>query len=105
MERSKSLEVGFRQSLSVISTLSSPDSYKHEHATQQLATIDNVKQAASDLITSVSPSSKSLFLAAQLYYDLCERLIAKGLMIEGGGNVLGKESASIGITMPLDRQG
>nr|GEU88271.1 separase isoform X1 [Tanacetum cinerariifolium] len=82
MERSKSLGVGFRQSLSVISTLSSPDSYSHEHAPQPLASVDDVKQAASDLISNVPLSSKSLFLAAHLYYDLCERVIAKGSMIE-----------------------
>ncbi|GJX34689.1 separase isoform X1 [Tanacetum coccineum] len=82
MERSKSLGVGFRQSLSVISTLSSPDSYNHEHATHPLSSVDDVKQAASDLISNVPLSSKSLFLAAHLYYDLCERVIAKGSMIE-----------------------
>ncbi|PWA66399.1 separase [Artemisia annua] len=82
MERSESLEVGFRQSLSVISTLSSPDFYNHEHATQPLATVADIKQAASDLISNVPLSSKSLFLAAHLYYDLCERVIAKGSMIE-----------------------
>ncbi|GJS63270.1 separase [Tanacetum coccineum] len=77
MERSKSLGIGFMQNLSVISTLSSPNSCKHEHATQP-----DVKQAASDLISKVPASSKSLFLAAHLYYDLCERVIAKGSMIE-----------------------
>lgn len=53
MVRSKSLEVGFSQSLSVISTLSTPYSYDSDHATQTHATIDEVKKAASDLLNSV----------------------------------------------------
>ncbi|KAL4573492.1 hypothetical protein LXL04_020300 [Taraxacum kok-saghyz] len=77
LERSKSLEVGFRQSLSVISTLSSPDSDRHNHIT-----IHEAKQVAYDLISKVPLSSNSLFLAAHLYYDLGETLIAKGSMIE-----------------------
>ncbi|KAI3778004.1 hypothetical protein L2E82_06951 [Cichorium intybus] len=77
MERSKSLEVGFRQSLSVFSTLSSPDSNKHNHIT-----IREVKKAASDLMNNVPLSNNSLFLAAQLYYDLGETMIAKGSMIQ-----------------------
>ncbi|KAI3715733.1 hypothetical protein L6452_22720 [Arctium lappa] len=82
MKRSKSLEVGFRQSLIVISTLSSSHSYVHDHATKPHITIDEVKQSASDLITSVPLSNPSLFLAAQLYYDLGESMIARGLMVE-----------------------
>ncbi|XP_071716106.1 separase [Rutidosis leptorrhynchoides] len=78
MERSKALDVGFSQCFSVISTLSTPDSCNSELAT----TIDEVKKAASDLINTVPLSSKSLFLAAYLYYDLSEGLIARGLMIE-----------------------
>ncbi|KAL4588484.1 hypothetical protein LXL04_001375 [Taraxacum kok-saghyz] len=80
--KSKSLEVGFLQSFSLISTLSSQDSCKHNHATTN-TTIDEVKQAASDLMTSDPMSNNSLFLAAYLYYDLGERMIAQGLMIEG----------------------
>ncbi|KAI3788961.1 hypothetical protein L2E82_01744 [Cichorium intybus] len=81
MKGSKSLEVGFQQSFSLISTLSSPDSCKHNHATESL-TVDQVKQAASDLTNSAPVSSNSFFLAAHLYYDLSERMIAQGLMIE-----------------------
>ncbi|XP_024980177.1 separase [Cynara cardunculus var. scolymus] len=82
MKRSKSLEVGFRQSLIVISTLSSSHSYIHDHATKADITIDEVKQSASDLIKSVPLSNTSLFLASQLYYDLGESMIARGLMVE-----------------------
>lgn len=53
MKGSKSLEVGFQQSLSLISTLSSPDSCKRNHAIQPHITTDEVKQAASDLINNV----------------------------------------------------
>lgn len=52
MERSKPLEVGFRQSFSVISTLSSSNSYNHD-LTDPYLKIDGVKQAASDLINKV----------------------------------------------------
>nr|XP_043623197.1 separase [Erigeron canadensis] len=81
MDKSKSLEVGFKQSFSIISTLSSPDSHKHDQ-TLPLVTIDEVKHAASDLIKNAPSSSKSLFLAAHLYFDLAERLVAKGSMVE-----------------------
>ncbi|KAL3620880.1 hypothetical protein CASFOL_035792 [Castilleja foliolosa] len=45
--------------------------------------IDNeIKQAASDLISKVPLSSSSIFLSSNLYYDLSERLISKGRMTE-----------------------
>ncbi|XP_057494488.1 LOW QUALITY PROTEIN: separase-like [Actinidia eriantha] len=44
--------------------------------------VDEVKQAASDLISCVSPCSGSVFLAAHLYHDLCGKLISNGQLIE-----------------------
>ncbi|KAK1428290.1 hypothetical protein QVD17_17121 [Tagetes erecta] len=83
MEKSKSLEVGFQQCFSVISTLSSPSTYNHDHATEYAhLTNDDIKKCASDLSNNVPLSNRSLFLSANLYYDLSERLISKGSMIE-----------------------
>ncbi|KAI3774516.1 hypothetical protein L1987_49074 [Smallanthus sonchifolius] len=83
MEKSKSLEIGFQQCFSVISTLSFPSSCNHDRATECAhLTIDDIKKTAFDLSNSVPPSSKSLFLSSNLYYDLSERLISKGSMIE-----------------------
>ncbi|KAL3814465.1 hypothetical protein ACJIZ3_015733 [Penstemon smallii] len=45
--------------------------------------IDNeIKQAASDLISHVPLSSCPIFLSSHLYYDLSKRLISSGQMIE-----------------------
>ncbi|XP_071705360.1 separase-like [Rutidosis leptorrhynchoides] len=80
---SKELYVGFTQCFSVISTLSTPDdSYNNKSKLATQTTIDQVKKAAFDLINTVPLSDKSLFLAAYLYHDLSEGLIARGLMIE-----------------------
>ncbi|KAL8258316.1 hypothetical protein R6Q59_030357 [Mikania micrantha] len=83
MEKSKSLEVGFQQCFSVISTLSSPSTCNHGHATKYAhLAIDDIKKTAFDLSNNVPLSSKSLFLSSNLYYDLSERMITKGSMIE-----------------------
>ncbi|KAJ0743876.1 putative separase [Helianthus annuus] len=83
MEKSKSLEVGFQQCFSVISTLSSPSSCKHDLATGYAhLTTDVIKKTAFDLGNSVPVTSKSLFLSSNLYYDLSEKMISKGTMIE-----------------------
>ncbi|KAL8258352.1 hypothetical protein R6Q59_030393 [Mikania micrantha] len=83
MEKSKSLEVGFQQCFSVISTLSSPSTCNHGHATKYAhLAIDDIKKTAFDLSNNVPLSSKSFFLSSNLYYDLSERMITKGSMIE-----------------------
>ncbi|PIN10712.1 Separase [Handroanthus impetiginosus] len=43
---------------------------------------NEIKQAASDLISHVPLSSSSIFLSSYLYYNLAERLISSGQMIE-----------------------
>ncbi|KAL0357132.1 UNVERIFIED_CONTAM: Separase [Sesamum calycinum] len=45
-------------------------------------TNNEIKQAASDLISQVPLSSSSMFLSSNLYYDLSGRLISSGRMIE-----------------------
>ncbi|KAK1435343.1 hypothetical protein QVD17_01104 [Tagetes erecta] len=85
MENIKSLEVGFQQCFSVISTLSSPSTCSRDHAAECThVTIDDIKKCASDLSNTndVPLASRSLFLSANLYYGLSERMILKGSMIE-----------------------
>ncbi|EOA19088.1 hypothetical protein CARUB_v10007755mg [Capsella rubella] len=53
-------------------------SNKEEGPFQSDITIDDIKDAASELISSASLSGNSSFVAAYLYYDLCERLISFG---------------------------
>ncbi|KAG8368750.1 hypothetical protein BUALT_Bualt15G0078400 [Buddleja alternifolia] len=43
---------------------------------------DEIKQAASDLVSHVPLSTRSIFLSSHLYYDLAERLISSGRIIE-----------------------
>ncbi|KAL0422316.1 UNVERIFIED_CONTAM: Separase [Sesamum latifolium] len=45
-------------------------------------TNNEIKQAASDLLSQVPLSSSSIFLLSNLYYDLSGRLISSGRMIE-----------------------
>ncbi|CAH8360120.1 unnamed protein product [Eruca vesicaria subsp. sativa] len=45
-------------------------------------TIDDITDAASELTSSASPSGHASFVAAYLYYDLCERLISFGKLSE-----------------------
>lgn len=81
---SEPLRVGFQQNLSVISPLSfTGEPYDGDDAIQPHITINKVKKAVSDLIGSDTDlSSTNYFLAANIYYDLGERLIAKGSLSE-----------------------
>ncbi|GJY75849.1 hypothetical protein Tco_0480965 [Tanacetum coccineum] len=79
MENLEPHAVGFDQKLSILPTISSPDSFQHDHAIY--INIDKVKQAATNLIDRDPPSIHSWF-AAGLYYDLSETMIDKGSMIE-----------------------
>nr|XP_011462140.1 PREDICTED: separase [Fragaria vesca subsp. vesca] len=45
-------------------------------------TVDEVKEAALELISSVPVSSQSSYVTAYLYYDLCERLVSNGQLVE-----------------------
>ncbi|KAA8545541.1 hypothetical protein F0562_020325 [Nyssa sinensis] len=82
MKRGWPLQVGFQQNFSSMFTISSRGSYGCENSFRSDITVDEVKQAASGLISSVPISSGSIFLAAYLYYDLCGRLISNGRLIE-----------------------
>ncbi|KAL7205879.1 hypothetical protein ACSBR2_018738 [Camellia fascicularis] len=82
MNRSWPLEVGFRQSFSFMFTNISRGSCRSNGSFQSDIKVDEVKHAASDLISSVPLCSGSAFLAAHLYHDLCGRMISKGQLIE-----------------------
>ncbi|XP_031277684.1 separase [Pistacia vera] len=76
LKESQPLVVGFQQNLSLLfaDICESPN--------QPYITIADVKEAASELISSVSLPPRSVFLVGYLYYDLCERLTAKGQLFE-----------------------
>ncbi|CAL5349368.1 unnamed protein product [Camellia sinensis] len=74
MNGSWQLEVGFCQSFSFMFANISRGSCRSNGSFQSDIKVDEVKQAASDLI--------SIFLAAHLYHELCGRMISKGQLIE-----------------------
>ncbi|XP_057978228.1 separase isoform X2 [Malania oleifera] len=80
MKGSRPLLVGFQQSFS-FSTIVRQDYHQRSSLWSDIG-VDEVKGAALDLISSVPVSSHSAFLSSYLYYDMCERLIANGRLIE-----------------------
>ncbi|KAH9751960.1 Separase [Citrus sinensis] len=79
---SQPLLVGFQQSLLFLFANSSHGCYISKSSVQPCITIHDVKEAASELISSVPVTPRSVFLVGYLYYDLCERLIANGRLLE-----------------------
>ncbi|XP_059463278.1 separase isoform X5 [Corylus avellana] len=81
LKGSQPLIVGFQQSFSFL--FSNPhSSCNHESSFRSDITVEEVKEAAFELISSVPVPSRSVFLAGYLYYDLCDRLISNGRLIE-----------------------
>ncbi|XP_044490537.1 separase-like isoform X4 [Mangifera indica] len=76
LKESQPLLVGFQQSL----TLLFADI--RESLDQPYITIADVKDAVSDLTSRLPLPPRSLFLVGYLYYDLSERLAAKGQLFE-----------------------
>ncbi|XP_050938056.1 separase isoform X2 [Cucumis melo] len=74
--------VGFQQTFSFLCPNYTQSSCKREKSVQLYVTIDEVKEAASKLISHIPACTSSIFLAGHLYYDLCERLISEGCLIE-----------------------
>ncbi|KAJ0007712.1 hypothetical protein Pint_29731 [Pistacia integerrima] len=76
LKESQPLLVGFQQNLSLLfaDICESPN--------QPYITIADVKEAASELMSRVPLPPRSVFLVGYLYYDLCERLTAKGQLFE-----------------------
>ncbi|KAK7839536.1 separase [Quercus suber] len=81
LKGSHPLLVGFQQSFS-FSFVSSQSSSNLESTFRSDITVDEVREAAFQLISSVPVPSQSVFLAGYLYYDLCERLVSHGRLIE-----------------------
>ncbi|KAH9685964.1 Separase [Citrus sinensis] len=82
LQGSQPLLVGFQQSLLFLFANSSHGCYIRKSSVQPCITINDVKEAASELISSVPVTPRSVFLVGYLYYDLCERLIANGRLLE-----------------------
>ncbi|GFY89199.1 separase [Actinidia rufa] len=82
MNGSLPLEVGFQQCFSFMFSSIFCGSLQIKGSFRPDIKVDEVKQAASDLISCVPPCSGSVFLAAHLYHDLCGKLISNGQLIE-----------------------
>ncbi|XP_057465962.1 LOW QUALITY PROTEIN: separase-like [Actinidia eriantha] len=82
MNGSLPLEVGFQQCFSFMFSSIFCGSSRIKGSFRPDIKVDEVKQAASDLISCVPPCSGSVFLAAHLYHDLCGKLISNGQLIE-----------------------
>ncbi|KAK4339952.1 hypothetical protein RND71_041414 [Anisodus tanguticus] len=85
MKESQPQLVGLQQSFFLTLSLSSKVSCSHQSFLHCDITEDKVKLTASELIHAVPFSSGSAFLSAYLYYDLSERLILNGRLIEALG--------------------
>ncbi|KAL5787518.1 hypothetical protein ACOSP7_004467 [Xanthoceras sorbifolium] len=76
------LLVGFQQTFLFLFADLPHGCYTGESSFRSSITIDDVKEAASELISSVPLPPRSVFLVGYLYYDLCERLISNGRLFE-----------------------
>ncbi|XP_061337166.1 separase [Gastrolobium bilobum] len=74
--------IGFQQNFSFLFASSHRDSCGRGSSFQTHITVDEVQNAALELISNVSVPSHSVFLAGCLYYDLCPRLVANGQLLE-----------------------
>uniref|UniRef100_A0A1J3F8L7 separase n=1 Tax=Noccaea caerulescens TaxID=107243 RepID=A0A1J3F8L7_NOCCA len=82
LKDSKARLLGFQQNFQDLHNDFLRTSNKDKGPFQSDITIDDVTKAASELISSASLSGHSSFVAAYLYYDLCERLISFGKLSE-----------------------
>ncbi|XP_061982544.1 separase [Populus nigra] len=81
LKGSPPLLVGFQLNFSYLFANFHCDPDNHKPYKSDI-TVDDVKEAAFKLISSVPATSYSFFIAGHLYYDLCERLIANGRLFE-----------------------
>ncbi|XP_038681739.1 separase isoform X2 [Tripterygium wilfordii] len=73
--------LAFQQIFSFFSTKPLCGSYKHENCLQS-DIVAGIKETVLELTSRVPTTSNSLFLAGYLCYDLCERLISNGCLLE-----------------------
>ncbi|PON60261.1 Peptidase C50, separase [Parasponia andersonii] len=81
LEGSQPLLVGFQHSFLFLSSNFPRGLLDHESLFHLDITVDEVKEVAFKLISSV-PASSSVFVAGYLFYDLSERLISNGQITE-----------------------
>ncbi|KAJ4836891.1 hypothetical protein Tsubulata_046816 [Turnera subulata] len=74
--------VGFHQTFSYLFTNNCRSSCNHETSFPSETPVDNIKEAAFNLLSCVPVTSSSVCIAGYLYYDMCERLIAGGYLFE-----------------------
>ncbi|KAL0890878.1 hypothetical protein Bca101_014861 [Brassica carinata] len=82
LKDSKSNLIGFQQNFHDLHNNFLRTSKKDKGPFQLDITVDDITDAASELISSASLSGHSSFAAAYLYYDLSERLISFGKLSE-----------------------
>ncbi|CAA7060137.1 unnamed protein product [Microthlaspi erraticum] len=82
LKDSKARLLGFQQNFQDLHNDFLRKSNKDKGPFQSDITTDDITKAASELISSASLSGDSSFVAAYLYYDLCERLISFGKLSE-----------------------
>ncbi|XP_010540470.1 PREDICTED: separase isoform X2 [Tarenaya hassleriana] len=83
LKESKAKSIGFLQNFHFLHYDFFNISNKYARRTfQPDITIDDIKNTASELLSSVPPPSHPAFAAAYLYYYLCERLIMHGKFSE-----------------------
>ncbi|XP_043718262.1 separase-like isoform X1 [Telopea speciosissima] len=81
LKDSEPLLVGFRQKFSLSHSIF-PQENHPENSLGSDININEVKKAAMDLLSSIPVCSRSSFLAGHLYYDLCEKFISNGQLLE-----------------------
>ncbi|XP_042511471.1 separase isoform X2 [Macadamia integrifolia] len=81
LKDSEPLLVGFRQKFSLSHSIY-PQGNHPENSLGSDINISRVKKAAMDLLSSIPVCSRSSFLAGHLYYDLCEKFISNGQLLE-----------------------
>ncbi|XP_019425826.1 PREDICTED: separase isoform X1 [Lupinus angustifolius] len=82
LQGNQSSSVSFQQNFSFLFASSQMSSCSQGSSFRTDITVDEVQKAALELISNAPVSSHSAFLAGYLYYDLCQRLVANGQLIE-----------------------
>ncbi|XP_010245919.1 PREDICTED: separase isoform X3 [Nelumbo nucifera] len=82
LKESKPLLIGFQQKFSLSSSIFPLRSHHPKSYLGIELTLDEVKEVVSDLMSRVPVPKHSAFLAGYLCYDLAERLISSGRLLE-----------------------
>ncbi|KAM1392417.1 hypothetical protein ACFX2I_019995 [Malus domestica] len=82
LKDSTPLLLAFQHSFSFLFPNFSRGPWNHQNLFRSDITIDEVKEAAFELISQAPVSTWSAYIAGYLYYDLSERLVSNGRLIE-----------------------